>query len=203
MSIELRNLSSKRTLAVLPILLLALLASAGSLVTALSGHVLEKDIVPLATEQRVQAISSGAFFDDAPNAILILQEVAVIPLVTATPAPKVVVTATSTVVSAIRVLPDKEALYRLVASYFPEQPDFAWKVTICESQATPDLNTGNGHYGMWQFNLGTWRGVGGVGLPSDASAEEQTMRARLLHSGWTDSNGVFQKGRGWQPWACA
>lgn len=29
-------------------------------------------------------------------------------------------------------------------------------------------NTGNGYYGAYQFDLLTWRGVGGEGLPSDA-----------------------------------
>lgn len=41
-------------------------------------------------------------------------------------------------------------------------------------------NTGNGYYGAYQFSLGTWRGVGGSGLPSDASPAEQDMRAQML-----------------------
>lgn len=43
-------------------------------------------------------------------------------------------------------------------------------------------NTGNGYYGAYQFNLGTWRGVGGSGLPSDASPAEQDMRAQMLYN---------------------
>lgn len=41
-------------------------------------------------------------------------------------------------------------------------------------------------YGMYQFRLGTWQAVGGKGLPSDASASEQTYRAQLLYqrSSW-------------------
>jgi len=34
----------------------------------------------------------------------------------------------------------------------------------------------------YQFNLGTWRGVGGTGLPSDASPAEQDMRAQMLYN---------------------
>ena len=56
----------------------------------------------------------------------------------------------------------------------------------CESGGNPTTNTGNGYYGMYQFSLPTWQSVGGTGLPSDASAEEQTMRARMLQqrAGW-------------------
>ena len=43
-------------------------------------------------------------------------------------------------------------------------------------------NTGNGYYGAYQFSLGTWRGVGGSGLPSDASPAEQDMRAQMLYN---------------------
>ena len=50
-------------------------------------------------------------------------------------------------------------------------------IAQCESGGNPSTNTGNGYYGMYQFSLPTWQSVGGTGLPSDASAEEQTMRA--------------------------
>jgi resuscitation-promoting factor RpfB len=42
------------------------------------------------------------------------------------------------------------------------------------------------YYGMYQFRLNTWRAVGGTGLPSAASASEQTYRAQLLYkrSNW-------------------
>lgn len=42
-------------------------------------------------------------------------------------------------------------------------------------------NTGNGYYGAYQFDLPTWRSVGGSGLPSDASPAEQDMRAQMLY----------------------
>lgn len=56
----------------------------------------------------------------------------------------------------------------------------------CESGGNPATNTGNGFYGMYQFSLPTWQAMGGTGLPSDASAEEQTARAKALQaqSGW-------------------
>jgi hypothetical protein len=56
----------------------------------------------------------------------------------------------------------------------------------CESGGNPTTNTGNGYYGLYQFSASTWRAMGGSGLPSEASAEEQTMRAQMLQarSGW-------------------
>ena len=65
-------------------------------------------------------------------------------------------------------------------------------IAQCESGGNPSINTGNGYYGMYQFSLPTWRSVGGTGLPSEASAEEQTMRARML-----------QQRAGGGQWGCA
>lgn len=63
----------------------------------------------------------------------------------------------------------------------------------CESGGNPATNTGNGYYGLYQFSASTWRSVGGSGLPSDASAAEQTQRAQIL-----------QQRAGWGQWpACA
>lgn len=50
-----------------------------------------------------------------------------------------------------------------------------------ESGGNYATNTGNGYYGAYQFNLGTWQGVGGSGLPSAASPAEQDMRAQMLY----------------------
>lgn len=83
-------------------------------------------------------------------------------------------------------------LYERLAAAFPEQAEVAYAVVMCESSGNASANTGNGYYGMWQFDLGTWQSVGGTGLPSDASVDEQIMRARMLF----DS-------RGWSPWGCA
>ncbi|WP_277050125.1 resuscitation-promoting factor [Ruania albidiflava] len=56
----------------------------------------------------------------------------------------------------------------------------------CESGGDPTTNTGNGYYGLYQFSLPTWQAMGGSGLPSEASAAEQTQRAQALQaqSGW-------------------
>lgn len=66
-------------------------------------------------------------------------------------------------------------------------PDGVWAALAqCESGGNPATNTGNGYYGLYQFSLGTWQSVGGTGLPSEATAAEQTMRAQILQqrAGW-------------------
>ena len=41
----------------------------------------------------------------------------------------------------------------------------------------------NGRYhGLYQFSVATWAGVGGSGLPSQASPAEQTQRAQALYN---------------------
>jgi hypothetical protein len=53
----------------------------------------------------------------------------------------------------------------------------------CESGGNPRAVSRNGTYrGLYQFSMGTWRGVGGSGDPIDASPSEQTYRAKLLYS---------------------
>lgn len=58
------------------------------------------------------------------------------------------------------------------------------RVARCESgyggEHRPKLNTGNGHYGAYQFTLSSWRWVGGKGYPHHASMRQQTRRARIL-----------------------
>lgn len=59
----------------------------------------------------------------------------------------------------------------------------------CESGGNPRAVNPAGYYGLYQFDLGTWRSVGGSGVPTAASAAEQTYRAKLLY-----------KQRGRSPW---
>ncbi|QRP49958.1 transglycosylase family protein [Amycolatopsis sp. FDAARGOS 1241] len=68
----------------------------------------------------------------------------------------------------------------------------AWaKLRMCESSGRYTINTGNGYYGAYQFDLATWRSVGGQGRPDQASPREQDYRALYLY-----------RMRGWQPWEC-
>jgi peptidoglycan hydrolase-like protein with peptidoglycan-binding domain len=77
------------------------------------------------------------------------------------------------------------------ASADPSADDW-YQLRMCESTNRYNINTGNGYYGAYQFDLSTWRSVGGSGYPNDASASEQDYRALLLY-----------RQRGWSPWVCA
>ncbi len=66
------------------------------------------------------------------------------------------------------------------------------RLRVCESGNNYAINTGNDHYGAYQFDLSTWRSVGGSGYPNQASPAEQDARALILY-----------RMRGWQPWQCA
>jgi len=59
----------------------------------------------------------------------------------------------------------------------------AWrKVANCESSLNPRAVSPAGYYGLFQFDLQTWRSVGGTGNPIDASASEQYRRAKILYA---------------------
>jgi hypothetical protein len=67
-----------------------------------------------------------------------------------------------------------------------------YRLRMCESSNDYRIDTGNDHYGAYQFDLPTWRSVGGRGYPNRASRAEQDLRALILY-----------RERGWQPWQCA
>src|SRR6266545_5549211 len=48
-----------------------------------------------------------------------------------------------------------------------------YRLRMCESSNNYAINTGNDHYGAYQFDLATWRSVGGSGYPNQASSAEQ------------------------------
>lgn len=60
------------------------------------------------------------------------------------------------------------------------------RLAQCESGGNWAINTGNGYYGGLQFSQSTWQAVGGQGLPSQNSREEQIRRGQILQSrsGW-------------------
>ncbi|WP_158600488.1 transglycosylase family protein [Tessaracoccus antarcticus] len=69
------------------------------------------------------------------------------------------------------------------------------RIARCESTNNWSINTGNGYYGGLQFNLQTWRSVGGTDFaayPHQASRAEQITVANRLYAE-----------RGTQPWSCA
>ncbi|MFE5919497.1 ubiquitin-like domain-containing protein [Streptomyces sp. NPDC056468] len=55
-------------------------------------------------------------------------------------------------------------------------------LAACESGGRADAVDSSGTYGgLYQFDTHTWRGLGGKGRPQDASAAEQTARAKKLY----------------------
>ena len=53
----------------------------------------------------------------------------------------------------------------------------------CESGGNPKSVGGGGlYFGLYQFSPSTWAATGGSGLPSNATPEEQTYRAKLLYA---------------------
>ena len=71
-------------------------------------------------------------------------------------------------------------------------PHTWYRLRMCESGNNYTINTGNDHYGAYQFDVPTWHSVGGSGYPQNASKAEQDARALILY-----------RERGWQPWQCA
>lgn len=81
-----------------------------------------------------------------------------------------------------------------VAAVFGGTTDAAFMaLRQCEAGGNYATNTGNGYYGAYQYNLGTWGNYGGYARPDLAPAEVQDAKARET-----------QARRGWSPWpSCA
>ena len=74
-------------------------------------------------------------------------------------------------------------------------PGSPWyKIVQCESEFNPKAvnRQNNKYFGLFQFGIPTWQGVGGSGNPADASPQEQFLRAKIL-----------QERYGWSQWECA
>jgi len=52
----------------------------------------------------------------------------------------------------------------------------------CESGGNYQTDTGNGYYGSYQFDLGTWASYGPPGNPAAAPPAEQDRRAQALYA---------------------
>jgi resuscitation-promoting factor RpfB len=68
--------------------------------------------------------------------------------------------------------------------------DDVWaRLRRCESGGNYATNTGNGYYGAYQFDIGTWGNYGGYARADLAPPAVQDQKARLT-----------QAARGWYPW---
>jgi Transglycosylase-like domain len=96
--------------------------------------------------------------------------------------------ATIATIAAIILSPSAERAHNrweVVRPYNAKLERMAW----CESRQRWSLSTGNGYFGGLQFDLQTWRSVGGRGMPHWASELEQKFRAVLVI-----------RSRGFSPW---
>jgi hypothetical protein len=72
-------------------------------------------------------------------------------------------------------------------------PSQLLSLRTCESGGNYAIATGNGYYGAYQFDAGTWNSLGFGGLPNQAAPWIQDMAVIKL---WQQ--------RGWGPWpGCA
>lgn len=55
-------------------------------------------------------------------------------------------------------------------------------VAACASSNDPKAIGPDGSYGLYRLTPKDWEAVGGTGLPSDATPQEQTRRAQLLYA---------------------
>jgi hypothetical protein len=83
-----------------------------------------------------------------------------------------------------------EAILALTLRH-PEPTAEQWAaLRMCESSNRTNAVSRTGRYrGLYQFDLPTWKSVGGKGDPAKATRFEQYRRASLLYNE-----------RGWQPW---
>lgn len=81
----------------------------------------------------------------------------------------------------------------VVSPVLPVTDDIWWKLAGCETGYRYDYygygHSENGYYGFFQFDLPSWRGAGGTGVPTDYSYEEQKEKAI-----------VWQRMHGWGKW---
>ena len=56
------------------------------------------------------------------------------------------------------------------------------RIAQCESGGDPTTDSGNGYYGKYQFSLATWRRMGGMGNPAQASEALQDQLAAKLYA---------------------
>ena len=84
----------------------------------------------------------------------------------------------------------RRVLVGTAARSVPGADRLNWRALAhCESSGNPRAVNPAGYHGLYQFDLSTWRSVGGRGVPSRVAPAEQTYRAKLLY-----------KQRGRQPW---
>lgn len=70
----------------------------------------------------------------------------------------------------------------------------AKRIRKCESGGNYRTNTGNGYYGAYQFDRGTWLSNGGGRYARTANRAPKFAQDHIMYKTY--------KARGWSPWAC-
>jgi hypothetical protein len=70
----------------------------------------------------------------------------------------------------------------------------ATKVRQCESGGNYSINTGNGYYGAYQFDLPSWYANGGGAYASRPDLAPKWAQDQVAYNYWSRA--------GWSPWAC-
>jgi uncharacterized protein YabE (DUF348 family) len=88
------------------------------------------------------------------------------------------------VVAATTLIQPKTRVVEVGSKPFPKNASgLNWAALAqCESGGNPRaVSAGGTYHGLYQFSVSTWQSVGGTGVPSQASADEQTYRAQVLY----------------------
>jgi LysM repeat protein len=83
----------------------------------------------------------------------------------------------------------RPAAVRTVANYAGGSAGIFERIRARESGGNYATNTGNGYYGAYQYDLGTWNNFGGYARPDLAPAAVQDTKAAQTYAA-----------RGWSPW---
>lgn len=89
----------------------------------------------------------------------------------------------------------KKHLHQIVAAKKFAATAKARSVRQCESGGNYKIATGNGYYGAYQFDRGTWLSNGGGRYGITANRAPAWAQDHIM---WKT-----QRARGWSPWACA
>lgn len=88
----------------------------------------------------------------------------------------------------------KKALKEIVAAQKLAGTAKAKRIRKCESGGNYKINTGNGYYGAYQFDRGTWLSNGGGRYARTANRAPRFAQDHIMYKTF--------KSRGWSPWAC-
>ncbi len=83
----------------------------------------------------------------------------------------------------------KTAVVSAIRGIAPATPQNMLALRLCEAGNIYTRNSGNGYYGAYQFNIGTWAGYGGYARADLAPASVQDAKFLETYSR-----------RGWSPW---